>query len=1219
MSSADDQLLQIVELKGKLDKVRSQISSKLVNQQHLALILQTVEENLDQQHQEKTAVAYFVSFLSLLDQCCENDQIKDFALATGAVYFLNLVSPYTPKGLLRPHFGDILTKVAPALTDEHSQAPLIRSSIGFLESLLLAQDLDAWNNVNNYKISPKRGLMGLLELSLDPRPKVRKGAQESVHSILLQVPVGTGAHPASFYSGEFALNRLISLVQKNPLNKDSTFSKDLSAQIIHNLQLISAIAKANAWPIKQVNTLCDILLEICKSADEYMVSAAFAAFEGLFQSMNSKIDNDKFVQVMDIIFDLKPAVNDPHLAPSWLAIVAKAVTSYSLNIDSLKCFMKLPEIFKIVGDYFSSDVENVYISASQCLIAICSDAIDKKWLLYAPAVKQEISEQIGTVISQLASITNSFLSVKYRQCAKEVAELIGALFLSLRIRANPDFLPHLGTIGEWRSNEQEGFELNGVSESVIASAISSMGPEVVLEILPLNLNDANAVGRAWLLPILKVNVRCAHLSYYIKDILPLTSYFEELVSKANPESMNTKIFATLVSQIWSLLPAFCDLPFDLVTSFSDEFAAHLAKLLYQQVELRPTICHALRMLAESNAVYSSGVVDDLIVNQQFPVSKSKEALKYLSSTKAPKFLSVLFNVFSETPMDQRNYVLETIDAYLQISKPSDLVIIFNKVCTLLQKALDDETEKDFAETDDPAANGKIPKLSITMMDIVIEITKYLEESSHNALLAIFNRTVRVKDVQIQKRAYRILSSLIKTESGLKSVLKFLPDILKVLVEGSETTLMAAKSARLLCILEVIKILPVDYLHFIPGVLSEVILCTKSVNERARGNSYDILVAMGNNLIEFEGSPIKNSLNDPDMSDSVASLKELFVMCSAGLAGGSPHMISATITALSRVFYEFHDNLEMDFLKQMTSTIELFLTSKNREIIKSTLGFIKVATLSLPEDEVRPRLKGLLTNLLAVNHEQKSHFRSKVKHLIERLVRKFGSDYIEQCVPEEDKKLIINIKKSKARAKRKKSQASYDDDAGRGEGEAHSNNTFMSAYEEALYGESDASDDDAEENNNDGEEGYSHSRKPKQFISESKDAPLDLLDKQALSHISSSRPKTFSKKDVKYHTKNGKLVFNENDDSNAFGGKNSIDAYVEAVKQGPVRGQGNKLKYKKKQRTEDGINWDDEEAESRESGERKSVKQYPQSRSNYRNVRGGRIGKPKSRFKARKKF
>lgn len=1204
----------------KLDKVRSQINSKLDNQKQLALILQTIEENMLQQGQKKTPVSYFVSFLTLLDQCCQDNEIKDYALAAGAVYFLNIVAPEAPKALLRNHFSDILIKLSPALSSEDAEAAMVRSSVGFLESLLLAQDTSSWNNANNYKISPRRGLMGLLELGSDPRPKVRKRAQEAVHTVLANPPPGpTMGHPAAPFASEVALNSLISLMQDG--------NKADKSQVTHALQLISSVASANSWPEKLVSPLCDVLLEVCKSSDQHLIASSFSAFEGLFSSMTDEFDSEKFEQVLNIIFDLKPSINDPQLAPAWLAVVAKAVSAYAQNINSQQCLAKLPAVFKMISKYFQSTNPNVYTSASQCLIAITTDAISEQLLLAPPAVSMKQYEETGQTIEQIAKITLDLLSVRYSQAAKEVAELLMAIFDKLKIRANPDFLDHLKLVGDWRSEEKEGFDLNQVSENVIAAAIRGMGPESVLDLLPLNLDQPKATGRAWLLPILRDNVRCAQLEYYKTRVVPVIGYFEQVIAKGAAGSVNSKIFATIIDQIWSLLPPFCDLPTDLPVSFTTEFAAHLSELLYKQVELRPTICHALRLLVESNEVYGTGEIVDPMLNQQFPPSKAKENVEFLSKQIAPNLLSVLFNVFSQTPMDQRNYILDTIDRYLSISQPEDLYNTFNKVCGLLKGALDEEKPNT-----SESAKTKVPSLGITMMDLIVQMAKYLPEKSHNALFAIFNQTLQSPDAQIQKRAYRILTRLMETEEGTKSVMAYINEISKVLSATANSTAVSSKAVRLESLLQVVKNLPVENLYFIPAILSETIIGTKNDNTQAREAAYDILIEMAKKLQANEGAVIKNSQWDPDMADSEASLKEFFVMCSAGLAGSSPHMVSATITAISRIFFEFRDQLPQEFLQELASTVNLFLTSKNREIIKSTLGFVKVAALTQPEDIVRPEIPGLLTTIMSIDPESKAHFRVKIKHLIERLIRKFGLELVEQGIPEEDRKLISNIRKSQARAKRKKAEGVVSTAPAE-------KRDFMSAYDEALYN-SDSEQEDEEE---------PEERGNARYISESKDDPLDLLDKQALSHISSTRPRKFTKKESEYQTKNGKLVFDEENDN--LSGKNSIDAYVEAVKQAPVRGLRNKLHYKKEQRRADGIDWENDPDEdsrparnadykrrdNRRGGDHRGDRRggdhrggdrgrnnrgrggYNRSRGGGRDARGGRVGKPERKFKARRKL
>jgi ribosomal RNA-processing protein 12 len=102
-----------------------------------------------------------------------------------------------------------------------------------------------------------------------------------------------------------------------------------------------------------------------------------------------------------------------------------------------------------------------------------------------------------------------------------------------------------------------------------------------------------------------------------------------------------------------------------------------------------------------------------------------------------------------------------------------------------------------------------------------------------------------------------------------------------------------------------------------------------------------------------------------------------------------------------------------------TTVELFLTSKSREIARSAIGFMKVAILSLSKEIMEPRLKKLIPNLMIWSHEAKGHFRVKVKGLMERMIRKFGYDTVVKYTPEEDHKLLVNIRKTRERRKRGK--------------------------------------------------------------------------------------------------------------------------------------------------------------------------------------------------------
>jgi ribosomal RNA-processing protein 12 len=103
----------------------------------------------------------------------------------------------------------------------------------------------------------------------------------------------------------------------------------------------------------------------------------------------------------------------------------------------------------------------------------------------------------------------------------------------------------------------------------------------------------------------------------------------------------------------------------------------------------------------------------------------------------------------------------------------------------------------------------------------------------------------------------------------------------------------------LALQRIANILPSESLHLIANILPEAVLGTKETNEKAREAAYDLVVGMGQKM--KQGGAVRNEMID---RDAEASIGEYFVMVYAGLAGSSQHMISGTITALSRLLYEF---------------------------------------------------------------------------------------------------------------------------------------------------------------------------------------------------------------------------------------------------------------------------------------------------------------------------
>jgi ribosomal RNA-processing protein 12 len=118
-----------------------------------------------------------------------------------------------------------------------------------------------------------------------------------------------------------------------------------------------------------------------------------------------------------------------------------------------------------------------------------------------------------------------------------------------------------------------------------------------------------------------------------------------------------------------------------------------------------------------------------------------------------------------------------------------------------------------------------------------------------------------------------------------------------------------------------------------------------------------------------------------------------------------------------------DEISTNMLNEIFSTLLVFLSSTNREIVKSSLGFAKLAVHTLPENLIRPQLPQLVPALLGWVHDHKNHFKTKVQHIFERMIRRFGFQEVYSCANgEEASKVLVNIKKRKDRAKRKKALA-----------------------------------------------------------------------------------------------------------------------------------------------------------------------------------------------------
>ena len=1181
-----------MSLSERLDKIRS--SPRLQNQQQTAVVLNAIEDTLRAQKSEPTPTAYFAALLSLLGQYISagnGTTNKDGAYAV--VYLLDLVTSHVPAPLLRSKFPQILENLAPVLTSSDGEAPLLRAGIGCLESLLSAQDSQAWA-LPQSQSSPRGAVGGLMVLAMDQRPKVRKRAQDAISSVLKHPPPSPSLdHPAAEMCAEISLRSLQNAVEEasSKRKKQRKDQQEHDPHLMHAIQLVKTIASAgNGWPSKRIDVLCEVLLGISRSSNEFLTMAAFEVFEIIFASMADELSSAKLPRLLEAITQLQPPQNDSQLLPPWIAVLSRGY-DVSSQLEPEETFEKLPELFTVISTFLNSSSHNVRVSASEGLISLLHTCIPDSVILEPSIMDDKVLERVGHTLQEL-------LSVKFQTAWMEVFNILTAAFETLKWRCYPLLQGVLKIVGELRSND--AFTGKKEADAVLSAAIRSIEPDNVLSVLPLNL--ANPVhgepGRAWMLPLMRNSVSNARLAHFRSEMVPLSeSMFQRVLNHGSSEkTMEVKVFETVVSQIWACLPGYCELPLDLREAFDQGFAELLSNLLYQQPHLRADICKALQNLIDTNKAITEveGEDENLIQQGRVTRTEAKKNLEHLSGF-AGNLLAVLFNVYSQTLPHNRGNLLQCINAYLSITPEQEIMETFERVATRLESSIAEQkqSQNQKHQPSSEEAKNKMPPVSHTLMDLIITISIYLPRTRFGAL---FNMAANIiskpDDQQLQKKAYKLVPRLSESDVGRQALEERNEELQQLLLAAADKVTGPAKRGRLDSIARVVPFLPQKDLHFIPSIVSEVVISAKETNEKARAAAFDLLVLMGEKMAEG-GTVINSNVSHmaPDAPNVEASLEEYFTMVSAGLAGGTPHMVSASITALTRLLYEFRTKLKEETVVDLVQTMDLFLTSNNREIVQSVLGFVKVCVISLPTELMLPRLPTLIPNLIVWSHEHKAHFKSKVKHIFERMIRRFGIEVVEKYTPAEDQKLITNIRKTRERRKRK-------NDATKGEGNEESEKAdgrrkgkFESEYDEAIYGsdesgdESDISDDEVL--GRAVAKGQKASQKGgRQYIVEDEDEPLDLLDRKAVAHVSSTRPTKLApageaKKRKAKTDLDGMLLFNEEpdgdddvmefDDQGLANGKEpgdgtlegGIDAYVSAIrgKHAAQRGQRGKLKFK----------------------------------------------------------
>ncbi|PPR02396.1 hypothetical protein CVT26_011364 [Gymnopilus dilepis] len=1167
-----------------LAKIRPHTTSSLPHQKAPASLLIALESTFREHNTEPTSTAYFAALLTTLDGTIQkkDTSLEDGAMLPAELYLLALVAPFVSAPVIRTNLNTVLSLTAPLFPALNDHAPALRSQLSLYHAVFHSLDrtqLDVQG--------VRQTFATILQLVVDQRPKVRKKAADVVKDVLANPPPPLRLHPYSNRVGEWVVN-MLSEVNSGPFGKGKGSKQAPAPGAELAIHILSFLKPAILYlPPDTLPTLTNLLLTLPRLGNTFLSQSAYGLMADIFETSAEDASSNsanQLSEVLKVVLSSPPPKSDAALAASWVQVLGVALVAHH-SVDPAAASKEIGKVWKAVWNFLDSTDAVTRKATAQSLSAISSCFSND---LVAAAIPDR--DGLTVVRRIIDQVSKALDALPYARSIPELLDIISAFIQNLQFKGPKSspaaaellLVPLIVRVADLRI--AKGFEYKEAADATLSVAMRVLGPEVLLKSLPLNLEPSErtpgAEPRAFLLPLL-AQPHPSPLSHFITYFVPLSERMFDLQQKAEMEGRQSeaKVWSVLVGQVWAGLPGYFVGTPNLKESLNTTFAQLLSQLLYGQPELRPSILKALKMVVDSNLLLVETPEEDL-ASLSTPISReeAEDNIKFLR-TQVESWLAVFFNVYGSVGRESRSLIGEVINSWASIAGGQEIHGACTKVVQLFK------TNLPTAQKVPINPNADVGNMTTTSQDILILLLPYLSKADLESLfeLTLSPEVLNCKDNGVQKRGYKILSRVVETGKvtvDAEPVLRKLDDLTDGLAP-------AAKKDRFNLLAALVDLLPSTSLHVIPTLIPEVVLGTKEPSEKARTAAFDAIVSMGRKM--SAGGVVKRSLVDgmdeDGSEDAAASIEEFMTMVAGGLAGASPHMISATVTAISRLVFEFKDSISTNMHNEILTTLMVFLSSANREIVKSVLGFVKLAIHTLPVDLVRPHLKELVPALLKWSHDHKNHFKVKVRHIFERMLRRFNWEEVYSCAGEEEAaKVLVNIKKRKDRAKRKKAsraEAGDDDD----EHQGPSKPVAGDAFEDVLYG----SESELEDSEDEGAEAAPTASKKKQQnlgvrLRLDNDEPMDLLEGAAtrVTNAKSNRRKQPGQDASRFKVDedSGKMVIDEGPDSDEDPAENPSDvagtAYREAITSvdGFTRGPNGKIKFnkntKKRRREEEAI-------------------------------------------------
>jgi len=243
----------------------------------------------------------------------------------------------------------------------------------------------------------------------------------------------------------------------------------------------------------------------------------------------------------------------------------------------------LPTVVNVTLPLLGSQHDGVRRSASASLSAMIAACVDDH-AVTAAISNEKKNRKMPPPLQRILIAVEASLGPQNRDASEGSLPVAGQLIQSMGRNGAPLAEGLLRRIGELcaggddasraedENEAEEETRAITAAQSALGIALRAFGPENVLDVLPLDLEEGLAgrgEGRSWVIPLLHMHVRGARLKYWIEKVLPVARRMGSRAAAAKNKGVTkeAQVCSALEAQLWATLPSFCSWAEDISEAF----------------------------------------------------------------------------------------------------------------------------------------------------------------------------------------------------------------------------------------------------------------------------------------------------------------------------------------------------------------------------------------------------------------------------------------------------------------------------------------------------------------------------------------------------------------------------------------------------------------------------------------------------------------------------